>query len=121
MFGVSTKVTLLANSLGSFVEPLKSRNAGRRERVAIKPVDNANQIDRRRDGQVLQMRFRQPHIPRTAQVKGPHPLRNGRLNPSPKNISLLEGFRPLSLACGLKRGMLRLWSDDQRSAWIFAR
>ena len=51
--GDSTKTTLLANSLGSFVELLKRRNPGRSERISIKPVDKANEIDRRRDGQVL--------------------------------------------------------------------
>lgn len=64
--------------------------------------------------------FGQPHVARAAQVKGPHPLRNDRLNPSSQSILLLEGFSPLKLACCLERGMLRLWSDDHRSAWIFA-
>src|SRR5579875_3052311 len=59
-------------------------------------------------------------LARSAQVKGPHPLRNGRLNPSSQSILLLEGFSLLKLACCLERGMLRLWSDDHRSAWIFA-
>jgi hypothetical protein len=54
--------TLLANSSGSFVKPLKSRDAGRSEWVAIKPVNKTNHIDRCRDGRVLQMRFRQPHV-----------------------------------------------------------
>jgi hypothetical protein len=113
--------TLLANSLGRLVESLKSRNAGRGEWVAIKPVDKANQIDRRRDGQVLQVRFRQPHRARTAQVKGPYPLRNGCLNPCPLSISLLESLSTLELACSLECGMRCLWSDDECSAWICAR
>jgi hypothetical protein len=112
--------TLLANSSGRFVELLKSRNAGRSKRNVIKPVDKTNQIDRCGDGQMLQMSFGQPHIARTAQVKGPHPLRNGRLNPPSQSILVLEGFSLLKLACCLERGMLRLWSDDHRSAWIFA-
>lgn len=109
--------TLLANSSCCLVEPLKSRNAGRSERVAIKPIDKANQIDGRCDGQVLQMRFRPPHIARTAQVEGPYPLRNGGLNSRSQSISLLEGFRPLKLACSLERGMLRdasLMTSDRR-------
>src|SRR5579884_1585763 len=113
--------TLLANSSGHFVKPLKSRNAGRCERIAIKPVNKANEIDRRGNGQVLQMRFRQPRVARTTQVESPHPLRNGRLNPCSQSISLLEGFRTLELASSLECGILRLRSDDQRSAWIFAR
>jgi hypothetical protein len=67
------------------------------------------------------MRFRQAHIPRSAQIKGPHPLRNGCLNPSPKSISLLESFATLPLSCGLERSMLGLWPDDERSARVSAR
>lgn len=69
-----TQMTLLANLLGRLVKPLKSRNAGRGERVVIKPIDKANEIDCRRDGQMLQMRFCHPHIAGTAQVKGPYSL-----------------------------------------------
>ena len=50
--------TLLANSLGHLVEPLKSRNASRSERISLKPIGKTNEIDRCRDGQVLQMRLR---------------------------------------------------------------
>ena len=89
--------------------------------MVIKLVNKANEIDRCRDGQVLHMRFRPPHRARTAQVEGPSPLRNGGLNPRSQGIFLLEGFSLLKLACSLERGMLRLWSDDQRSARIFAR
>lgn len=67
-----------------------------------------------------QMRFALAYIARTAQVKGAYPLRNGRLNPCPQSISLLEGFSTLKLACSLERGMLRLLSTNERSAWVFA-
>ena len=72
--------TLLANSSGSLVEPLKSRNAGRGERVAIKPVDKANQIDRRRNAKMLQMRFRQPKVARTTHINGAYSLRKRCFN-----------------------------------------
>src|SRR5438034_4640654 len=68
---------------------------------------------------MLQVRFRQPEIPRTAQVKGGHPLRNSRFNPGPEGMGLLEGFGALPLPCCLESGMLRLWSDGQCSSQVF--
>ena len=53
---------------------------------------------------MLQVRFRQPQIPRTAQVKGAHALRNSRFNTGPQGIGLLEGFG--ALPCCLESGML---------------
>jgi hypothetical protein len=55
--------TLLVNSLRRIEKPFKSTNPGRSERVAIEPGDKANQIDRRRNSKMLQMRF----SPRDAQ------------------------------------------------------
>jgi len=75
--------------------------------MAIKPVNKTNEIDRCRNGQMLHMRFRRSHRTRTAEVESPYLLRNGRLNPRPQSLSLLEGFRLLKLACNLECGMLR--------------
>lgn len=77
------KKTLLANSLGCLVQPFKSGNAGRSERVAVEPGDDADEIDRGRNAQMLQMRFWQSQIPRATQIKGTHSLRNSRFNPGP--------------------------------------
>src|SRR5205809_6853057 len=100
-FHSSTHSTLLANSLRRVVKPFKSGNPGRSGQIAIKPSNEANEIDGSSNAKMLQVRFRQPQIPRTAQVKGAHPLRNSRFNPGPQGIGLLEGFGALPLPCWL--------------------
>ena len=119
MFSDSTKVTLLANSLGSLVQPFKSGNSGWSERVAVEPGDDADEIDRCRNAEMLQMRFWQTQIPRATQIKGTHSLRNSRFNPGPQSIPLPESFAALSLTSGLERCVLRLWPDRQGSPLVF--
>lgn len=65
------------------------------------------------------MGFGEAPIARTTQVKGAYPLRNGRFNAGPQGIGLLKEFGALPLPRCLESGMLRLWSDGQRSSRVF--
>jgi hypothetical protein len=116
----SPMVTLLANSLRRLVKPFKSGNSGRSERITIEPGDDTHQIDRRSDPNLLYMRFRSSQIPSTSQVKGAHPLRDGRFNPGPQSRGLLECFCAVSLPCCLQSGVLSLWPDGECSPLVFA-
>jgi hypothetical protein len=121
MFSGSTKLTLLATFLRYIEKPFKGRNPSRGEQFAIEPGDKADQIDRQSLAKMLQMCFRHSQIPRTAQIKGTHSLREGRFNPGTQGIPLLEGFGALDLPGELERCVLRLWPDRQRSSLIFGR
>jgi hypothetical protein len=114
-------LTLLANSLRCIEKPFKGRNPSRGEQFAIEPGDKADQIDRCSNAKMLQMCFRHSQIPRTAQIKGTHPWRDGRFNPGTQGILLLEGFGALDLPDDLERCVLRLWPDRQGSSLISGR
>ncbi len=57
---------------------------------SVKPSHHLHYIDRRRNQDMLQMRFRQGDIACSAQVESMHPLRQCAFNASPTCIRLLE-------------------------------
>ena len=67
-------LTLLANSLHRVVKLFKSGNPGRSERITVEPSDETDEVDRCGNAKMLQMRFRQPQISGTTQIKGTYPL-----------------------------------------------
>ncbi len=101
-------LTLLANFLRRIEKLFKSGNPGRSEQIAIKPGNEANEIDCRSNAKMLHMRFRPTQIPRTMQIKGTYSLRDGCFNPCTQSILLLEGVSTLDLPGDLEGRVLCL-------------
>src|SRR5260370_39388478 len=74
-------LTLLGNRLSRVVQPLEGRNPGGCKLIPIQPGDHANEIDRSSNAEMMQMRFCQTDVARTAHAKGANPLRNGSFDP----------------------------------------
>ncbi len=67
--------------------------ARRGERHVIEPRGDADEVDRRRCQDVLQMRLRRADVFRTAQAEGAHPLRDRPLDPCAPRILRCERRR----------------------------
>src|SRR4029434_2985503 len=84
----------------------------------VQPRDNTVEIDGRGGRDVLQMRFREPPIPRAAEPKRTHPLGERAFDPCAASVLPLTLFTRIPGLGGVQGLVLRLWVEfEGTSLW----
>ena len=94
-----------------------------RPRALVEPRDNTVNIDGRGSRDVLQVRFRQPPIPRAAEPKRADPLRKRAFDPCAASVLPLALITRIPSLGGVQRLRLRPWVEFEgaRLWWLRVR
>src|SRR4029450_3398034 len=99
------------------MQPVHGREGGEtggarlRPGAPVEPRDNTVEIDGRGGRDVLQMRFREPPIPRAAEAKRAHPLGERAFDPCAASVLPLTLFTRIPGLGGVQGLVLRLWVE----------